>query len=518
MGLFKKKSTTNVTEDYGLDEAQFNSLTEGQTGISSQVATNLAEIQAEATAAQQRYEQAQAAANAANAAAASAAAGAQAEAASNYSTLSGDVTSGFADAGTDRAAQTQILVDDISGVGDQVGGLGTQLVGSYDPTVSGSQLGGALGSLDSNMATGFTAAQTNRDANQAALIGDDGTGGAIGGLSEKVGTGFTDATNLAAANMKTLVGEDGDAGILGTGFSNLGTMATNNAANAQADREANKEALTNQLTTSTDDLTTLATSNQVDNAAQQQAILDLLNKYGGDSASYFSDLSSGQSGLSTNLANAQSDITNFRGAFDQDATLGNQQRARLESANQYQTNEILRGQAGLGNAQAQGFASAANATTASEAATAGQGKDFANIAKMITAGFQTQDAGTNNLKDEFQDRLSTVRNALVDDNLAIDDTIRKTYTDMVTSFDDQGALIARSSLDNGNFISRAIDDSGNLLLAEFASNGDRVAQQSLNINRLMAQLDQFGYIAGTNANMASRSGAGFATPYGLTYG
>jgi hypothetical protein len=512
-----KKKKTYITQDYGLDEAQFNSLTEGQTGISTQVATNLAEIQAEATAAQQRYEQAAAQAAANASAAASAAASANTQAASNYNKLSGDVTSGFAAAGTDRTAQTKKITDSVTGVAEKVGGLKTNLFGSSYSGL-GDELGGAFGILQQQAGEANIDAMTDRATKQAALIGDDGTGGAIGTLSEKVGTGFTDATNLAAANMKTLVGEDGDAGVLGTGFSNLGTMATNNAANAQADREANQEALTNQLTTSTDDLTTLATSNQVDNAAQQQAIIDLLNKYGGDSASYFSDLSAGQTGLSTNLATAQSDLTNFRGAFDQDATLGNQQRARLESANQYQTNEILRGQAGLGNAQAQGFASAANATTASEAATAGQGKDFANIAKMITAGFQTQDAGTNQLKDEFQDRLTTVRNALVDDNLAIDDTIRKTYTDMVTSFDDQGALIARSSLDNGNFISRAIDDSGNLLLAEFATNGDRVAQQSLNINRLMAQLDQFGYIAGTNANMASRSGAGFATPYGLTYG
>lgn len=511
----KKNNYTTITEDYGLDEAQFDSLTTGQAGISTAVASNLASIQAEAAEAQARYEQAQAAANAANAAAASAAAGAQAEAASNYSTLSGNVTSGFADAGTDRTAQTKTITDS---VGTQVGGLGTQLVGSYDPTVSGSKLGGALGGLDSNMTTGFTAAQTNRDANQTALIGDDGSGGAIGTLSEKVGTGFTDATNLAAQNMNKLVGEDGDAGIIGTGFADLGTMATNNATNAQTDRETNAAAIKAQLTTSTNDLTTLANSNQVDNAAQQAAIMDLLNKYGGDSASYFADLSSGQSGISTNLGNAQSDLTNFRGAFDQDATLGNQQRARLEAANQYQTNEILRGQAGIGDAQAAGFASAASAQSGLDGATSAQQKDFANIAKMITSGFSTQDAGTNSLKTEFQDRLGTVREALTDENLSLDDTVRKTYSDMVNSFDDQGALIARSSLDNGNFISRAIDDSGNLLLAEFATNGDRVGQQSLNINRMMKQLDQFGYVAGTNANMASQSGAGFATPYGLTYG
>ena len=351
--------------------------------------------------------------------------------------------------------------------------------------------------------------------NQAALVGDDGTGGAIGALSTKVGDQGDRLFNQAQTNMNTLVGEDGDAGIIGTGFTNISDLVNTRADAAATDRETRATALSDQMTESTEALTELAASNQVDNAAQQKAILDLINKYGGDAAQYFADLSANQAGISSDL-DTQSDLTNFRGAFDRDATLANQQRARLEAANQYQTNEILRGQAGLQSGQTAGFAAAAN--TANDTVEQTQ-KDFANIAKMITAGFQTSDATTNSLKTEFQDRLATIRNALGDENLTIDDTIRKTYTDMVNSFDATGALIARTSLDNGNFISRAIDDTGNLLLAEFNTVGDRLGQQSININRMMAQLDSMGYVMGTNANIAGISSlAGFATPYGLTFG
>ena len=96
MGLFNKKKNTYVTNDYGLDEEQFDALSTGQTGLASSVQENFDQMQANAAAAQAAFEQASIQRDNAMAAAASAASAANETAASNYSNLNTAVTDGFA--------------------------------------------------------------------------------------------------------------------------------------------------------------------------------------------------------------------------------------------------------------------------------------------------------------------------------------------------------------------------------------------------------------------------------------
>ena len=104
----------------------------------------------------------------------------------------------------------------------------------------------------------------------------------------------------------------------------------------------------------------------------------------------------------------------------------------------------------------------------------------------------------------------------------IDANVRSNFKTLVDSFDETGRLITNSTTTNGTQVARAIDQQGNLLLAAFNQAGQRVDDATVNINEMMAQMDKFGYVAGSNAMMGQTTGgnaqvySGLASPYSST--
>ena len=119
------------------------------------------------------------------------------------------------------------------------------------------------------------------------------------------------------------------------------------------------------------------------------------------------------------------------------------------------------------------------------------------------------------MKQEFTDRMDFMQKIVSDQNLDISDDLRNTFNTMVTSFDEQGALIAETQVGN-DVIKRAIDDQGDLFLTRFNQYGDRIAQGNMNINVLMGRLNELGYVPGSSQNMANTSGT--ALPPSASFG
>jgi len=280
----------------------------------------------------------------------------------------------------------------------------------------------------------------------------------------------------------------------------------------------------------------LANTNQAANLEQQNAILAALEAAGLQNTNYYDDLKADSLDTITRLGNIGSDFTNYREQYDDNTTLANQQRSQIAQAQAVNTNDLMAGQANTNANNQAAFAQASqqqqqtNTTLANVASgqdefgntVSSQGQDFASVAQMITSGFQANSAEDQAMRNEFVDRLDTVRTTLADTSANIDDEFRNTYGTMVDSFDSTGALIRQSALSNGDYITRAIDDQGSLILSQFSANGSLNNQTALNINQLMARMDELGYVPGSNVAMAGPTGTartysgGTANPYSAT--
>jgi len=479
MGLFNKKKNTYVTNDYGLDEEQFDALSTGQTGLASSVQENFDQMQANAAAAQAAFEQASIQRDNAMAAAASAASAANETAASNYSNLNTAVTDGF-------ASQTNLS------------NLNTEKINT--------NINNQTTTLKNSMNTGFDNSTNNINSQFTALNEDRALFG----------------EQLIAQNAQDKIDQMEQVRLYGVkGIEDrLGFYEE-----AKSDNLANTALLQD-----------LANTNQAANLEQQTAILNALEAAGLQNTNYYNDLKADTGDTITRLGNIGADFTNYREQYDDNTTLANQQRGQIAQAQAMNTNDLMAGQANSANASQAGFAAqgAAQQQTNTQLANmaagqdefgntvANQGQDFAQVAQLISSGFQANSAEDQAMRNEFVDRLDTVRTALADTSANIDDDFRQTYGTMVDSFDDTGALIRQSALSNGDYITRAIDDQGSLILSQFGANGSLNNQTALNINQLMARMDELGYIPGSNVAMAGPTGTaqtysgGTSNPYSVT--
>jgi hypothetical protein len=384
--------------------------------------------------------------------------------------------------------------------------MGTQITGL------GTDVGNRLDTFDQNMNTNFT------------------------GLGNQVETGFTGLGNQVDSRFNTL--NDGmNTGFatvmtdMGTGFTNLGNTVQQGDQALMQGQEEGFAGVNENVTNVGANLGNQLTETSANVLAGQLSIQDLVNQYGANQDTYFQALSQGQTESQARQAALQTGLDQFRGDYDRNTTLANQQRGRIQDA-------VVGGQAQIGEQIAQSSDAQSRllgnvgqsvqqvGQTANNIESA-QAKDFSRIAKQIATGFDDGSAETASARNEFIDRLNTVRTVLQDQGANIDAGIRETYSTLVSSFDDQGALIQSSANADGSRISRALDQQGNLLLAAFDRTGTRVDQQSLDINRMMSQMDQFGYRPGSNAAMGSMSPgmtatqpaavySGFASPFAQT--
>lgn len=479
MGLFSKKKNTYVTNDYGLDEQQFDALSTGQTGLATSVQANFDQMQANAAAAQAAFEQASIQRDNAMQAAASAATAANETAASNYNNLNTAVSDGF-------AAQTSLANDNTASINTNINNQTSTLTDSMN-----SGFAKSIANVDNQ----FTALNQDR-----ALFGE-----------QLIAQNAQD--KLDQMEQVRLYGVKGVEDRMGF------------YEETKADNLANLAILQDQ-----------ASTNQAANLEQQTAILAALEAAGLQNTNYYNDLKADTGDTITRLGNIGSDFTDYREQYNDNTTLANQQRGQIAQAQAMNTNDLMAGQANTNQNNQAAFAQQnqnqqqTNTSLAAMAAgqdefgntVANQGQDFASVAQMITSGFQANSAEDQAMRNEFVDRLDTVRTTLADTSANIDDEFRQTYGTMVDSFDSTGALIRQSALANGDYITRAIDDQGSLILSQFSANGSLNNQTALNINQLMARMDELGYIPGSNVAMAGPTGTaqtysgGTSNPYSAT--
>ena len=411
--------------------------------------------------------------------------------------LSREMAGGFADVNNNFLGVNsgirgvQDTVDDgFSDVGNQISGL-ENTVGAY-----GTQMDSGFRGVNENMNTGFNNLGTQVDARVGELGANMGT--AFDAQNNLIGTGFTGLGDMVTTgNQAVLEGQQ-------EGFNNVNQNVSNVGAN-----------LGNQLTETSENV-----------MAGQANIADLVAQYGGNLDNYYAALAQGQSESAARQAAMQTGLDQFRDDFDRSSTVAEQQRGRIQDAVVGGTSQladvIASGQDTTQQRLSNVRAGVSDVQSAMQNQAAQTTKDFADVARKITVGFNDGTQQSQNLRGEFIDRLNTVRTVLADQTLRIDNNVRQSFQTLSNSFDETGRLISNSTAQNGNQISRAIDNQGNLLLSAFDPSGRRVESASVNINQMMSQMDRLGYVAGTNTMMGQAMGgpaqvySGLGSPYSAT--
>ena len=525
------KKKTVVEADPGIAEDQFTTLTQGQEGISGQVTDLSTNLDTRAD------------------------------------TIDETLDTGFGDMG-DRF---DTVDEGITGISD---GMTTGFAGVNEGiTGLGTDVGKLFEGQDETIATGFDTLGTSLGEEATAITENVDT--RTGELSDQMTTGFTD------------LGTD-----MGTGFTDLtDTVTTGNTALGEQ-LTATGDALGKQAEAGFDATKTNIDETKAAIVAGQGDMTTLINEYGGNLDAYATALLEGQAAAQEQVGSLQTGLDTFANQYGEDYALAAQQRNEMTSgieggfkqaaeqagniANSAATErmnlsqgltDLGAGQAGLGDALGSGFTgmgklvrdeagnvigqtvqSAADVDTAIRDAQGNiisktanyvqdaegnivgvQNKTFARIAKELTVGFDDGSVESKAAQTDFSNRLAAIDNVLNVQGDQLNDSVRDSYTKLSDAFDEQGKLIANSTDTFGNRISRALDAQGNLLIATFNESGNKLDQQSLSINQMMGQMEQFGYRPGSNRNMgtlapASRrvqpayvqSGRGLMTPFTQT--
>lgn len=376
-------------------------------------------------------------------------------------------------------------------------------------------LGGKLDSMGTNV-TNKLGDMNNNITNQFAGVNTN-----LNNLSNNVktdmNTGFTNLANQNTQNANTIIAGQ-----------NKGFADT--AAQVKAGFDANTANVNQRFDTQGNAINTgFANQDALIKAFQsatmqgQGDIRGLVNKMSGNLDSYYGNLSAADTDQTARLGSLQTGLDTFRNDFQKADTLANQQRTRIADSVAGGFNSVredMGQQAGIMSAQG---AATQNQLRQVNAAVE-QGSDmmetnFSRVAKELAVGFNDGSRESLTARNDFINRLDTIRAALNDQTIQLDTNLRDSYTKMAQSFDQQGRLISQSIDQNGNQVSRALDNQGNLLLATFTNTGQRMDQQALNINSMMKALDQVRYIPGSNEMIGIQPAAvntGLMTPYTLT--
>ena len=500
-----KKKTTNITKT-GLGDSQFDTLKAGQTTLGNN----------------------------------------QAAIAGGIDTLSGDVQSGF-------SGLTDTINTGSAAITDSLGG---QITGSQEAILAGqsgiqdfltSQAQSFSTQLDNANAARAAAEAQAQAAAQAQADAAAAQAAALSGLQGTVDSGFATQTGRFDTLDNTLTSMQDNAATryddlvarsdaLGTTVTGARDTLLEGQQGLGTQLSATELAILERQQAVQDYLENVASGNQAANLEQQMAIQDLLNTYGGNLDTYYQDLAASNVASAERQGALQTGLDDFRSAQDQANTVSSQQQAQLLDtviAGGNQTADLIAGMgdtlstgiSGVGDnlaAGQQGLMSAANQNAASftdsiadvqsqqAASEALNNMNFAQVAQLVTAGFESQDPQYEAMKQELTNRIDFMKNIVTDQNINISDDVRNTFTTMVDSFDEQGALIAETALTTGGRITRAIDDQGDLFLARFNQYGERVASGNLNINQLMGRLTDLGYVPGSSQNMSNTSGTQMA--------
>jgi hypothetical protein len=212
---------------------------------------------------------------------------------------------------------------------------------------------------------------------------------------------------------------------------------------------------------------------------------------------YYGGLSEGQANIMGEVGGLQTGLSNFRDAYDTNTTLANQTRAELldtVSGGFNRTREAIADN--FGDTQRDIANVSGQIDQQSRQDQAGEQsiqRDFTTAIRELTAGFE---AGTQDQAAAQQDvlnRIDTVKQVLSTQSENLPEDIRRQYTQLAQSFDQNGRLIRESIDSQGTVTRRAMDNQSNVLLAQFNQQGDMLGQSMFNMNALLKQMDQLGY-------------------------
>jgi len=459
-------STKNITET-GLGDAQFDTLAQNQSNISTQIGDTSTQLD---TRAQE---------------------------------LSGQVGQGFTDVGQNLQQIGQQQQDGFAQVGEDLSGLSGQ-VGDVGQAVqqTGADLSGQLSGVGEQVTQGFNMAQEGFGMTQDQL---DRLSGQFAGFDETM----TNQVNELGADV-------------GSRLNDLSGTVQNQGQQASQERQEVYQGLSDQLGSGFGEAATQLADAQSSIMGGQQQLNTLLEDTGNRLDTYYGGLTEGQQGLAQQVGGVQTGLNDFAQQYDQDTTLANDARADIQQGLVNATDRIREdvgrmSDAASANQQRLVAAVGGNAEAIQEGTQ--------NLASTVEGGFADQSAQEQRQNAEFSQSINRVRTLLQATGDNLDQQTRQQYSELVNSFDQNGQLIQRSIDDQGLTVARQLDDQNNLIVGKFNQAGEQVGALDLNVNRMLQQAELFeqGVIdraAGANARMSQLTRptqqAGFMSPYTQT--
>jgi hypothetical protein len=337
-----------------------------------------------------------------------------------------------------------------------------------------------IGSLEGTTNTGFADVGNRLDTVNTSL----------GGLESSVDTGFASMND----NFNDIT--EGQTGIQNTLADVSGTM-TNRFDNVDSTLDTGFTGVNDNINTQFDAPHQHLPDMSANILGGQTNLQTYLEGMSDRADTYYGGLSEGQANIMGEVGGLQTGLSNFRDAYDTNTTLANQTRAELldtVSGGFNRTREAIADNFGdtqrdIANVSGQ-IDQQARQDQAGEQSIQ---RDFTTAIRELTAGFE---AGTQDQAAAQQDvlnRIDTVKQVLSTQSENLPEDIRRQYTQLAQSFDQNGRLIRESIDSQGTVTRRAMDNQSNVLLAQFNQQGDMLGQSMFNMNSLLKQMDQLGY-------------------------
>ena len=212
---------------------------------------------------------------------------------------------------------------------------------------------------------------------------------------------------------------------------------------------------------------------------------------------YYGGLAEGQSNIMGEVGGLQTGLASFRDAYDANTTLANQTRAELldtVAGGFNRTREAIADN--FGDTQrdiAQVSSQIDQQGRQEQAGEQSIQRDFTAAIRELSAGMSAGSEDQAAAQQDVINRIDTVKQVLATQSDNLPEDIRRQYTQLATSFDENGRLIRESIDSQGLVTRRAMDNQSNVLLAEFNQQGDMLGQSMFNMNALLKQMDQLGY-------------------------
>jgi hypothetical protein len=338
----------------------------------------------------------------------------------------------------------QNLAFQSSMLGQQIGQVGQGVQG----------MAGDLRNLDRTVNDGFNQAGNalNNLSGQVGTVGNDVRQG-FATTGADMRQGFTD-TNFNINNQF-----DRSNALAMAGFGGLGEMVGGGFANNQE----------------------LLAALQQNVMGGQGDLRERLDSTGRRLDNYYAGLAQGQQGIQNQVGNLQGNFTDFNSQYTRDA------RQAQQSASDIQ----------------QGVANASSRIQDTIGRTSSAADQTANrILNAVTGQTPTASGTTGGVAGDpnsapaqqqqiFASKLSEIRSLLQQYGNQLDPAMQQTYTDLATSFDQNGNLVSRGLDAQGNTVMRQMDQNMNLMLAVYGPDGQMAANRSFNVGQAITLAEQF---------------------------